>query len=171
MSCHYSSLFYCLKLSCFAIGLMAVRFFFHYSVQFRFPVVSYSLWPHGLQHARLPHPSLTPGACSDTSIELVMPSNHLVVLRPFLLLPSIFPSSRVLSNELVLCIRWPEYWNFIFSISPSNEYSGLISFRIDWFDLAVQGTLESLLHPHSSKASILRCSAFFIVHYYFLFFA
>ena len=160
-----------LKIVLFCHRLDGSQIFFHYSVQFRFPVVSYSLWPHGLQHARLPHPSLTPGACSDTSIELVMPSNHLVVLRPFLLLPSIFPSSRVLSNELVLCIRWPEYWNFIFSISPSNEYSGLISFRIDWFDLAVQGTLESLLHPHSSKASILRCSAFFIVHYYFLFFA
>ena len=98
------------------------------------------------------------------SIELVMPSNHLILCRPLLLLPSIFPSIRVFSNESVLCIRWPKYWSFSFSISPSNEYSGLISFRMDWLDvLAVQGTLKSLLQPHSSKASILRHSAFFIV--------
>ena len=88
--------------------------------------------------------------------ELVMPSNHLILCHPLLLLPSIFPSIRVFSNELVLCIRWPKYWSFSFSISPSNEYSELISFRIDWFDvLAVQGTLKSLLQHHSSKASIL----------------
>ena len=98
------------------------------------------------------------------SIELVMPSNHLILCRPLLLLPSIFPSIRVFSNELVLRIRWPKYWSFSFSISPSNEYSGLISFRMDWLDLlAVQGTLRSLLQHHSSKASILRRSAFFIV--------
>ena len=98
------------------------------------------------------------------SIELVMPSNHLILCPPLLLLPSIFPSIRVFSNESVLCIRWPKYWSFSFSISPSNEYSGLISFRMDWLDvLAVQGTLKSLLQPHSSKASILRHSAFFIV--------
>ena len=98
------------------------------------------------------------------SIELVMPSNHLILCFPLLLLPSIFPSIRVFSNQSVLCIRWPEYWSFSFSISPSNEYSGLISFRIDWFDLlAVQGTLKSFLQHHSSKASILLCSAFFIV--------
>ena len=98
-----------------------------------------------------------------TSIELVMPSNHLILSRP-LLLPSIFPSIRVFSNESVLCIRWPEYWSFSFSISPSNEYSVLISFRIDWFDLlAVQGTLKSLLQHHNSKASILQHSAFFRV--------
>ena len=97
------------------------------------------------------------------SIELVMPSNHLILCHP-LLLPSGFPSIRVFSNELALCIRWPKYWSFSFSISPSNEYSGLISFRIDWFDLlAVQGTLKSLLQHHSLKASVLRCSAFFIV--------
>ena len=97
------------------------------------------------------------------SIKLVMPSNHLILRRPLLLLPSIFPSVRVFSNES-LHIRWPKYWSFSFSISPSNEYSGLISFWIDWFDLlAVQGTLKSLLQHHSSKASILRCSAFFIV--------
>ena len=93
-----------------------------------------------------------------------MPSNHLVLCHPLLLLPSIFPSIRVFSNESVLRIRWPKYWSFSFSISPSNAYSGLISFRMDWLDLlAVQGTLKSLLQHHSSKASILRCSAFFIV--------
>ena len=98
------------------------------------------------------------------SIELVIPSNHLIVCRPLLLLPSIFPSIRVFSNESALCIRWPNYWSFSFSISPSNEYSGLISFRMDWLDLlAVQGTLKSLLQHHSSQASILWCSAFFIV--------
>ena len=96
--------------------------------------------------------------------ESVIPFNHLVLCHSLLLLPSIFPSIRVFSNESVLCIRWPKYWSFSFSISPSNEYSGLISFRIDWFDiLAVQGTRKSLLHHHSSKASILQCSAFFIV--------
>ena len=98
------------------------------------------------------------------STELVMPSNHLILCHPLLLPPSIFPSSRVFSNESALLIRWPKYWSFSFSISPSNEYSGLISFRMDWLDpLAVQGTLKSLLQHHSSKASILRHSAFFIV--------
>ena len=98
------------------------------------------------------------------SIELAMPSNHLILCRPLLLLPSIFPSIRVFSNESVLRIRWPNYWSFSFSISPFNEYSGLISFRMDWLDLLVlQGTLKSLLQHHSSKASILQCSAFFIV--------
>ena len=93
-----------------------------------------------------------------------MPSNHLILCRLLLLLPSIFPSIRVFSNESVLRIKWPKYWSFSFSISPSNEYSGLISFRMDWLDLlAVQGTLKSLIQRHSSKASILRCSAFFIV--------
>ena len=95
------------------------------------------------------------------SIKSVMPSNHLILCRPLLLLPSIFPSIRVFSNESVLCIRWQKYWSF--SISPSNEYSGLISFRIDWFDLlAVQGTLKSVLQHHSSKVSILWCLAFFM---------
>jgi len=94
----------------------------------------------------------------------VKPSNHLILCHPLLLLPSIFPSIRVFPNESVLRIRWPEYWSFSFSISPSNEYSGLIFFRIDWLDpLAVQGTLKSLLQHHSPKASILWCSAFFIV--------
>ena len=98
------------------------------------------------------------------SIESVMPSNHLILCHPILLLPSIFPSIRVFTNKSVLCIRWPKYWSFSFSISPSNEYSWLISFRIDWLDLlAVQGTLKSLLQHHSSKASILQCSAFFTV--------
>ena len=98
------------------------------------------------------------------SIESVMPSNHLIFCRPLLLLPSIFPSIRVFSNKSVLRIRWPKYWSFSLSISPSNEYSGLISFRMDWLDLlAVQGTLKSLLQNHSSKTSILWCSAFFIV--------
>ena len=96
--------------------------------------------------------------------ESVMPSNHLILCHPLLLPPSIFPSIRVFSNEPILCIRWPKYLSFSFSISPSNEYSGLISLRIDWFDLlAVQGTRKSLLQHHSSKASILQCSAFFIV--------
>ena len=98
------------------------------------------------------------------SIESVMPSNHLILCRPLLLLFSIFPSIRIYSNESVLCIRWPKYSSLSFSINPSNEYSGLVSFRMDWLDLlAVQGTLKNPLQHHSSKASILPCSAFFIV--------
>ena len=97
------------------------------------------------------------------SIESVMPSNHLILCRPLFLLPSIFPSIRVFSNESVLCISCPNYCSFSFSISPSNVYSGLISFRINWFDFSVQGTLKSLLQHHSSKASILQFSAFFMV--------
>ena len=98
------------------------------------------------------------------SIELVMPSNHLIFCRPLLLLLSIFPSIRVFSNESALCIKWPKYWSFSFNISLSNEYSGLISTRMDWFDLlAVQGTLKTLLQHHSSKASVLWCSAFSVV--------
>ena len=98
------------------------------------------------------------------SIKSVMPTNHLILCHPLLLPPSIFPSIRVFSNESVLHIRWPKYWSCSFRNSPFNEYSGLISFRMDWLDLlAVQGTLKSLLQHHSSKASILRCSAFFIV--------
>ena len=97
------------------------------------------------------------------SIESVMPSNHVILCHHLLLLPSIFPSIRVFSNESAFHIRWPKYWSFSFNISPSNEHSGLISFRMDWLDLlAVQGTLKSLLQHHSSKASILQCSAFFI---------
>ena len=98
------------------------------------------------------------------SIKLVMPSSHLILCHPLLLLPSIFPSIRVFPNESTLHMRWPKYWSFSFSISPSSEYSRLISFRIDWLDcLAVQGTLKSLLQHHSSRVSILWCSAFFIV--------
>ena len=98
------------------------------------------------------------------SIKSVMPSNHLILCHPLLFPPSNFPSIRVFFSESVLCIRWPKYWSFSFSISPSNEYSGLLSCRIDWLDLlAVQGTLKSLLQHHSSKASVLQCSAFFMV--------
>ena len=143
--------------------------FTRYSVPFSHLVVSDSLEPCEPQQAR---PSCPPKLMS---IELVMPSNDLILCRPLLLLPSIFPSIRVFSDESVLCIRWPKYWSFSFSISPSNEYSGLISFRMDWLDLlAVQGTLRSLLQHHSSKASIFWCSAFFtfftLLLLYFLFF-
>ena len=132
------------------------------SVQFSRSVVSDSLWPHGLQHARHPCASPTPRACSLTSFALVMPSNHFILCHPLLLLPSIFPSIRVFSKESVLPIRWPEQWSF--SIGPSSEYSGLISFRIDWLDLlTVQWTLKSLLQHYSSKASILGASAFLMV--------
>ena len=124
-------------------------------------VMSNSLQPHGLQHARLPYPSPCPGACSNSCL-LSLPSNHFILCRP--LLPSIFSSIRIFSNESVLHIRWSKYWSFSFSISPFNEYSGLISFRMDWLNLlAVQRTLKSLLQYHSSKASILQCSVFFIV--------
>ena len=133
------------------------------SVQFSRSVMSDSLPPHQLQHARLPCPSTTPRACSNSRPSTVMPSNHLILCQPLLLWPPIFPTIRVFSNESVLRIRWPKYWSFIFSTSPSNEYSGLISFRINWLDLLkVQGTLKSLLQHHSSKVSILLHSAFFI---------
>ena len=130
--------------------------------------MSDSLWPHGLQHTRLPCPSPTPGAYSNApshqSITSVMPSNHLILCCPLLLPPSIFPSIRVFSNESDIRMRWPKYWSFSFSMRPSSEYSELISFRMDWLDLLeVQGTLKSLLQHHSSKAQILRCSAFFIL--------
>ena len=119
--------------------------------------------PHESQHARPLCPSPTPGVHSDTSIESVMPSSHLILCRPLLLLPPIPPSIRVFSSESTLRMRWPKYWSFSFNTSPSNEHPGLISFRMDWVDLlGVQGTLKSLLQHHSSKASILR-SAFFIV--------
>ena len=127
--------------------------------------MSDSLRPCEPQHARPSCPSPTPGVHPNPCplIELVIPSNHLILCRPLLLLPSIFPNIRVFSNESVLHIRWPKYWSFSFNISPSNEYPGLISFRMDWLDLlAVQRTLKSLLQHRSSKASIL-CSAFFIV--------
>ena len=115
-------------------------------------------------HSKLPCPSPSPEACSNSCLfELVMPSNHFILCR-LLLPPSVFPTIMVFSKESVLHIRWPKYWSSSFSISPSNEYSGLISFRIDWFDLlAVQGTLKSLLQHYSSKASILWHSAFLMV--------
>ena len=126
--------------------------------------MSNSLWPHGLKQTRPPCPSPTLRAYSNSCPSLVMPSNHLILCCCLLLLSSILLNIRVFSNELVLRIRWPKYWSFRFSISPPNEYSGLISFRIDWLDLlGVQGTLKSLLQRHSSKAQILQCSAFFIV--------
>ena len=128
--------------------------------------MSNSLWPHGLQHTRLPCPSPSPGCLLRLmSIELVMSSNHLILCHPLLLLPSILPSIGVFFNESVLHIRWPKYWSFSFSISPSNEHPGLIFFQISWFDLLeVQETLKSVLQHHSSKASILQCPAFFTVH-------
>ena len=137
------------------------------SVQFRCSVVSDSLWPHGLQHCQASlSVTNSRSLLKLMSIELVMPSNHLILCRPLLLLPSIFPSIMVFSDESVLRIRWPKYWSFSFSISPSNQHPGLISFRVDWLEpLAVQGTLKSLLQHHSSKASILRCSVFFIVQF------
>ena len=129
--------------------------------------LSDSLKPQGLQHTRLPGTSPTPGACSNSMyVELVMPSNHLILCRPLLLLPSVFPSIRVFSSESVLHIKWPKYWSFSFSISPSSEFSGLISFRIDWLDLlGVQETSQDSQDSQhcSSKASILGRSAFFIV--------
>ena len=119
--------------------------------------MSNSLRPHGLQHSRLPCPSNSRSSLKLMSIKSVVPSNRLILCRPLLLLPSIFPSIRVFSSDSVLRIRGPKYWNFSFSISPYNGYSGLISFRMDWFDLlAVQGTLKSLLQQDSSKASVLQ---------------
>ena len=129
--------------------------------------MSDSLWPHGLQHARLLCPLLSPNGqnlLKFTSIESIMWSNHLNFCCPFLLLPSIFASIRVFSGESALLIRWPKYWTFSFSISPSIEYLGLISFMTDWFDLlAVQGTLQSLLQHHNLKTSILWRSAFSVI--------
>ena len=133
------------------------------SVQFSNSVVSNSLRPHGLHHSRLPCPSPTSRAYSLMSIASVMPSNQFILFSPLVLPPSIFPRIRVFSNESVLLIWWPIYWSFSFCTSTSNEYSGLISFRIDRLDLlAVQGTLKSLLQHHSSKASILQRSVFVI---------
>ena len=134
------------------------------SVQFSHSVVSDSLWPHEPQHTRPLSITNSWSPPKLMSIESVMPSNHLILCRPLLVLPSVFPSIRVFSNELVLYIRWSKYWSFSFSMDPFNEHPELISFRMDWLDLlAVQGTLKSLLQHHSSKASILLHSAFFIV--------
>ena len=126
--------------------------------------MSDSLQPHGLQHTTSLSITSSQSLLKVMSVESVMPSNHRILCRPLLLLPSVFPSIRVFSNESVLHIRWPKYWSFSFSISPSSEHSGLISFRMDWLDLlAVQGTLRSLLRHHSLKASVLQCPAFFTV--------
>ena len=129
--------------------------------------MSDSLGPHELQHTRPPCPSPTPGVHSDSRpSSQVMPSSHLILCRPLFLLSPMSPSIKVFSNESTLHMRWSKYWSFSFTISPSNDYSGLISFMIDWLDLlAVQGTLKSVLQHHSSKASILQCSAFFIVQF------
>ena len=133
------------------------------SVQFSCSVMSASLWPHEPQHSRPPCPSPTPGVHPNPG-PLSRWCHPTILCQPRLLLPSIFPSIRVFSNESALRIRWPKYWSFSFNISPTNEHPGLISFRMDWLDLlAVQGTLKSLLQQHSSKASILLSSAFFIV--------
>ena len=136
------------------------------SLLFSRSVMSDSLQLHGLKHTSLPCPSPCPGVYSSSCPLSVMPPNHLILCCPLLLLPSIFPSIRVFFIESVLHIRWPNYWSFSFSISPSNECSVLISFRSDCFDLlTVQGTLKSLLQYHSSKASILRCSPLFMVQF------
>ena len=133
------------------------------SVQLSRSVVSHSLQTHESQHTRPPCPSPTPGVYSNSSVESEMPSSHLILCRPLLLLPPIPPSIRVFSNESALRMRWSKYWSFSFSISPSNEHPGLISFRMEWLDLlAVRGTLKTLQH-HSSKASILQHSAFLTV--------
>ena len=133
------------------------------SVQFSCSVVSDSLPHHELHHTRLHSITNFQNPPKPMSIESVMPSDHLILCCPLLFLPSTFPSIRVFSNESALRMRWPKYWSFSLSINPSNEHPGLVSFRRDWLDLlAVQGTLKSLLH-HSSKASILQCSAFFIL--------
>ena len=133
------------------------------SLQFSCSVLSNSATPWTAAHQASLFITNSQSLLKLMPIELVMPSNHLILCHSLLLL-SIFPSIRVFSNELALCIRWPKYWSFSLNISPSNEYSGLIFFRMDWLYLfAVQGTLKSLLQHHSSKASILWCSAFFIV--------
>ena len=144
----------CMTLHCYKVQFNSIQSLSH--VQ--------ALRPHGLLHARLPCPSPTPGTCSNSCPSSRWCHPNISSCCPLLLLPSVFPSIRGFSNELVLCIRWPKYWSFSFSISPSNEYSGFISFRIDWFDLlAVQGIFKSFIQHHISKASILRSSAFFIV--------
>ena len=150
-----------IKIQCIKICRMQQK---NSSVQFSHSAVSDSFQPCRLQHSRPLCSSPTPSLPKLMSIESVMPSNQLILRHPLLLLPSIFPSIKVFSNESALHIRWPKYWSFSFSFSPSNVYPGLISFRMDWLDLlAVQGNLKSLLQHHSSKASILQCSTFFII--------
>ena len=147
---------------------MVKRFCIDYQLLLLFSrsVVSDSLWPHGLQHARFPRPSLSPGVCSNSrSLGWWCHPTISSSVIPFSSCPQSFPTS-VFSSELTLCIMWPKYWSF--SISSSNEYSGLIFFRIDWFDLfALRGTLKNLLRHHSSKGSVLRCSAFFMVQFWY----
>ena len=136
------------------------------SVQFSHSVVSNSLRHHTSARQASLSVTISQSLLKLMSIKSMIPSNHLILCHPLLLLPPIPPSIRVFSNESALRIRWPKYWSFSFSISPSNEHPGMISFRMDWLDLlAVQGTLKSLLQHHSSKASILLCSAFFTVHH------
>ena len=133
-----------------------------FSVQFSRSVVSDFLWPHGLQHVKLPCPSPTPRTCSNSCIESVMPSNHLVLCWTLLLLPSIFPSIRAFSNESALCIRWPKCWSFSFTISPSNEHSGLISVRMHWFDLlAIQESSRSTSTLNPPAASLCQVPMWF----------
>ena len=146
--------------------MFSVKFFFLVYVHAKLLQLCLTLQSHGLQNARLPRLPFTisQSLLKLTYIELVMPSNHLVLCCPLLILPSIFPSIRVFSNDSALPIRWPKYWNFSFSISPSKEYSGLISFKMDCLDLlAAQGAPKCLVQHCSSKASILQRSAFFIV--------
>ena len=145
-------------LTFFNLIMQDIQFLVELSVQFSHSVMLDSLRPHGLKYG--PSFTISWRMLKFVSIESVMPSNHLFLGCPLFLLPSIFPSIR---EELTLHIRWSKYWSFSFSISPSNEHLGLISFRTDWFDLAVQGTLESLLQHRSSKASVLQQSAFFMV--------
>ena len=143
--------------SSFCLWIGVEFFFFFFLLQFSPSVMSNSLRLHGLQHVRPPCPSPTPGVYWNSCplSQWCHPANHLILCHPLLLPPSIFPSIRVFSKESILHIRWPKYWDFSFNISPSNEYSGLISLRMDWLGLlAVQGTLKSLLQHHSSKASL-----------------
>ena len=138
--------------------------FVHDSVQFSSVAQSDSATPWTTAHQASLSTTSSWSLLQLMSIESVMPSNHLIFCHPLLLPPSILPSITIFSSESALCIRWPKYWSFSFNISPSNEYSGLISFRMDWLDLlAVQGTLKSLLQHHSSRASILQCSAFLMI--------
>ena len=132
--------------------------------------MSDSLWPHGLQHTRLPCPPLSSGVCSKfMSIESVMLSNHFILCCPLLLLPSIFPSITVFSNESTLHIRWPKYWSFSFSINPAKEYSGMISFRVEWFDLLLSKRLSRVFFTHYSlKASIVWHSAFYMLQHLYV---
>ena len=146
------------------MSLNKLQYFQFNSVQFSCSGVSDSAAPWTAEHQASLSITNSQSSLKLMSIESVMTFTHLILCRPLLLLPSVFPSIRVFSNESVLCIRWPKYWSFSFNISPSNEHSGLISFRMVWLDvLAVQGTLKNLLQHHSSKTSILWCSAFFLV--------